>query len=76
MLRVTVDINGREIYQVCAVRQSKRRSGINTYNIYRTNSISESEPVTNGEKIGEVEHKYEDGASVLIEKMMQVVENL
>lgn len=77
MLRVTVDINGREIGQVAAVKASPKTSGVNTYEIYDVRGVSAGESVVEqGEHLVDVSHQYEDGAAVLVKKVMDAIESL
>jgi len=77
MLRVTVDINGRGIGELAAINITGKQSGINKYEIYNIDDLRFGDSITeNGMKIGELEHKYEDGAAKLIQKMMAEIETL
>lgn len=77
MLRLTVDINGRKIGQVGAINISGDKSGVNTYHIYDVSSVAPGESVTEqGTKIGEVEHRYEDGAAILSKKVLDEIGDL
>lgn len=74
MLRVTVDINGRDVCEVCAVRQTEGVDRVNTYNVYDTTE-EDPDSLANIDKIGTVEHTYEDGCAVLARKVISYVEN-
>lgn len=77
MLRVTADVNGRQIGQVAAVNLTESQSGRNTYAVFDVSSVNAGESVVeSGEKLFEVEHQYEDGAAKLIELMMAELEQL
>lgn len=77
MLRATIDINGRSLGEIAAVKTTKDKSGINTYEIYDVDSVTTGESITEkGTKLGEVEHRYEDGAATLVEKMMKEIGSL
>lgn len=76
MLRITVDINGRKIGQVAAVRQSSEPKERNEYEIYSCESVDEGESVIeNGELLGSVMHTYNDGAAKLAEIVLSEIEN-
>lgn len=77
MLRVTVDVNGRDIGQVAAVNTTGSKTGRNTYEIYDVRSVEPGESVIDeGEFLATVTHRYEDGAVVLVERMMNALEEL
>lgn len=77
MLRVTVDINGRAIGRVAAVKQSESTSGLNEYEVYDVRGVKPGESVTEeGEFLFTITHRYEDGASKLVEIMMRELESL
>lgn len=76
MLRITVDVNGRPIGQVAAVRTSEEASGTNTYEIYDCRDVDSGESVVEeGELLGEVEHMYSEGAAKLTELVMAEVQS-
>lgn len=77
MLRINVDINGRGIGELAAINITGNQSGINTYEIYNIDNLQFGDSITEkGTKIGKLEHKYEDGAAKLIQKMMAEIETL
>lgn len=77
MLRVTVDINGKKISQVAAVRQEKEKQGKNNYKIYDYSGVSpKSSVVEDGVYLFSIEHIYGDGALVLISKIIDELEGL
>lgn len=76
MLRVTVDINGRQIGKVAAVRVTQNQSP-NTYEVYDVTGVRPTQSVVEqGTQLTTVEHYYEDGASVLVQKMMEKIDSL
>lgn len=72
MFTVKLEVNGRVIERIDAVRQSDRAYGDNTYNVY--NGIK---PTYRGgpSLIGTVSHVFEDGASVLAIKLIEFLKN-
>lgn len=71
MLRITVDVNGRGIGQVAAVRTDPEASGKNEYEVYDCRDVSSGESVVEeGEYLCSVMHTYEDGAAKLTELVM------
>lgn len=74
MLRVTVDINGRGVCEVCAVRRTEGIEGVNTYDIYDTTDKN-PDSLSGIDSIGSVEHKYEDGCAVLARKTIAYVQD-
>jgi hypothetical protein len=77
MLRVTVDINGRKLGEVAAVNATGERSGVNEYELYNVDSVGAGESVVEeGEQIGTLKHRYEDGAATLVQKMMEELDTL
>lgn len=77
MLRVTVDINGRKLGEVAAVNITGEQSGINQYEVYDIDNVSSGESIVEkGTQIAELEHRYEDGAATLVQKMMNEIGTL
>jgi len=77
MLRITVDINGRKIGQVAAVRQSSEPQEQNEYEIYSCDSVEKGQSVVeHGEYLSSVVHTYNDGAAKLAELVMGEIEEL
>lgn len=77
MLRITVDVNGRAIGQVAAVRTDPDAGGRNEYEIYDCRDVGSGESVVEeGEYLGSVMHNYDDGAAKLTELVMQEVGEL
>lgn len=76
MLRVTVDVNGRPIGRIAAVRTTEGK-GENNYEIYDVTDVDAGQSVVeHGTLITEITHTYNDGAAVLVQKMMSEVESL
>lgn len=77
MMRITVDINGRVIGEVAAVRVEEEIREENTYEIYNLDEVQPGDSVTEeGEKLGEVLHTYSDGAATLTSRVMETIEEL
>ena len=77
MLRITVDVNGRGIGQVAAVRRDSSIKSENVYDIYNVSDVSPGESVVDEElKLGEVTHSHEDGAAKLTALVMEEIESL
>lgn len=77
MLRITVDVNGRPIGQVAAVRTDPEASGRNEYEIYDCREVSSGESVVEeGTYLCSVMHNYDDGAARLTELVMAELEEL
>ena len=77
MLRVTVDINGRKLGEIAAVNTTGTQQGVNHYVIYDIDGVSPTQSIAeDGIQIGELDHKYEDGAATLVQKMMDEIDTL
>lgn len=77
MLRITIDINGRVLGTIAAVRSSEGTNGTNTYEVYEITDVSDGESVVeHGEFITEISHTYEDGAATLSEKVLSEIDEL
>ncbi len=77
MMRITVDINGRVIGEVAAVRVEEEILDENTYEIYALEDVQPGDSVTeDGDKLGEVRHTYSDGAATLTSRVMETIDEL
>lgn len=77
MMRITIDINGRVIGTIAAVRVEEEILDENTYEIYDVDGVDPGESVVEeGEKLGKVMHTYEDGAAALTRRVMETIETL
>jgi len=77
MLTVEVKIGRKKLIVVDAIRQQKKVNEYNDYKITIPDYMSidfDTGEVTQWKKIGMVRHKYTDGAVVLAQKMLKILE--
>lgn len=77
MLTVEVKIGRKKLLVVDAVRQQTNAKEYNDYKITIPDYMSidfETGKVTQWKKIGMIRHKYKDGANVLAQEMLKMLE--
>lgn len=74
MLRINLDINGRDIGMIGVLNTQKYNGGEIRYEIYDIRGIEGGESITEYPQIGEVMHPAQKGAATLTREVMREVE--
>lgn len=73
MMRITIDINNREIGKIAVVNTGEKNTEGTVYRIF---DMSDNSTITEEKELGTVKHVRSEGAAVLTRKVMDEIETL